>query len=286
MGKVIWYYSNLNGRLDGKGGAYLSLLLSGVPIALWGWRIMRASINRYEKERHTFWFLVSFSMIPGVITFFASWTMEQPVWHDRGLLIATLPFVILTAAAVGQLTMKWLRCGVYALLLLNAMWSTHHQLTEVAGRKLPWDGLARSVSDAEKREGSRINLYALRADWGYCLAFYLHARQDSRFKVLSVKGALARKVSEPVFLKKFPSVRAGTFLGFGDDHFWLMFAENDWPRKGSQPQDLLKKVGYEMDSKIQDSQKRLTLISVSRRQSSKQKHVLNATSEGRPEGTL
>jgi hypothetical protein len=262
-----WYYANLNGKVGIPRGATLSLFLSGAPILLWGWRIISLPERRCKETNQAFWFLVVFSFAPTVVAFLTSQVAEQSLWHGRGLLIISLPFVILTAAAASQLVSDWARRGVCALLLLGAVLSAHYRLTVLAEqKKIPWSNIAKRLSEAEEANGRKIKLYTLETDWGYCLDFHLDARHDSRFAISSVEGALAGEGAKPFFLRQFPSVTAGTFSTFDDNHFWLMFAESDWQRRGSQPQDMLRKVGYQIDTKLQDSQNRLTLISVWRRQ--------------------
>jgi hypothetical protein len=264
---ILNFYASLNGPLGSGYLKLLVLLLFGLPIALWLWKIIRYDSRRQDGEAIAFSWLGVLSFLPVIVIFLISQRLEQAVWIDRYFIFIAVPYLLLVAAAAYRLEPAWLR---YTWIALIMIWSLVAGINDLRtnrmawespqlGSRVRWDDLARQLTQAEKDSPGPIDIYTLTViskglrtgDWASStsLDYILDSYGDDRFQFVYARDVRA-------LLNQPPQA----------DHFWIAFFElAEDPRPS--PAAILTENGYRVGEAImfQQLSNRVVLLPVWRK---------------------
>jgi hypothetical protein len=239
------FYMMLDGEpFDFLWGGTVGLLLFGVPIVLWGWRVFRSARGEDKREDNTSWLLFLFAFLPVAIVYLASLLFAQAVWLPRGLIFVAVPYLILVAIAVNHLRPRWASLVMLFVVLGWAMLAGLQSLSRVE-ESIRMDSWVHQMIQAESRPANDIKVYSLDENSPYVIWFYLSSENESRFQVILVKGLRPRSQRTSYWLndEMFPSVVVKELTALEGDHFWVAFADKQW-KQARTPQEIFKDAGY------------------------------------------
>jgi hypothetical protein len=265
--EVLNLYSALNGPFGSRYIKALGLILFGLPMLLWFWKIIRSGVKSQRGEAILFSWLVLLSFLPVIIVYLVSQRTEQAIWIDRYFIFLALPYLLLVAVAVNRLEPKWLR---YPWIGLIVFWSLYAGLNDLRtnrmawggpqlGSRVRWDDLARQMMVAENDSPGPINVYTLTViskglrtgDWASStsLDYFLDSYGEDKFQFVYARDVKA-------LLDRPPQ----------DEHFWIAFfelAESPQP----SPRHILEEDGYRVGDAIvfQQLSNRVVLLPVWRK---------------------
>ena len=220
---VLGYYATLSGPLRPAWKTTLGLLLFGVPLLGWAWRVLRGTRADDRRDAPTFWLLTLIAFVPVLFVYVASQVLPQSVWGLR-LLIFTAPAVMaLVAAAAYRLEPVWVRAAVVPLLVAWASLAGYQELN--SSGKQAWESLVDRMSRVETWGTAGIPVYSFDSS-DETIAFYLKERRDGRFRTKRLK-----RTTE-----------------MDGDHFWVALRE---PGRQAIHQWLVDR-GYEFGESLTD----------------------------------
>lgn len=225
-------------------GALLGLLLVVPPVAVLIFKRTRQWNEGDERDdglSGTVAFLLTFTLLPVVLAFVASYLLPQSVWGTRHLIVAAGPYALLVGLALARLRPVWWRM---AALLLFGCWLVLAGLLVLLRREPPhiwcaWEGLAASAV----RDGAGVGeVYAFEDLVAYHLWFALE--RDGRFRVVSVEGAPGIAEDPAYFLpRNFQGVAVANPEALKGERFWAAFRDTAWD-ESRQPLKLILERGY------------------------------------------
>jgi len=240
------YFGGLHGSFQFAGQNLLGLLLFGVPIVLWAWRVMASKDAEGVKRRATFWWLVLLSFLPVVLSFSLSQRGNQSVWNSRYLIIAAVPYMLLIAISVFRLPPKWVRT---AALLLVTGWAIlgGFQNQSFADRQTwePMGPLVKKMVQTEPSQG-RVGVYVFDRRPSRAIRLYLRLHNATRFQLRPVDDVEAIRT----------------------DHFWVATQESRDTKFGSL-QGRLEAQGYQVGEGLEaniSAEHKVVLLPVWRKQ--------------------
>jgi len=105
---LLNFYSTLNGPIGSRYVKAVGLLLFGLPVVFWLWKIVRSGFKAKYHDAVLFSWLALLSFLPVITIFLVSHRLEQAEWIDRYFIFISIPYLMLVAAAVYQLERKWM----------------------------------------------------------------------------------------------------------------------------------------------------------------------------------
>jgi hypothetical protein len=241
---IVYFYSTLNGPFGSFYVRFLGLILFGLPMAVWLWRIIRSGIKTREGDAIALSWLALLSFLPVIVLYFISHRTEQAVWIDRYFIFIAVPYLLLVTVAAFRLEPKWLK---YPWIGLIVLWSLYAGLNDMITNRMAWEGaqmgsrvkwevMTQQLIEAESDLPGPIRVYTLTViskglrtgDWASStsLDYFLHSYGEGRFQFVyarDVKSLLNRPPQE--------------------DHFWIAFFEVAQGPQAS-PALTLKENGY------------------------------------------
>ena len=264
---VLNFYSTLNGPFGSRYFKSLGLILFGLPMVLWFWKIIRSGFKSGWGEAISFSWLVLLTFLPVTVIYFISQRTEQAIWIDRYFIFIALPYLLLVAVAANQLKPKWVR---YPWIGLIVFWSLYSGLLDLRTNRMAWEGaqmgsrvkwdiVTQQLIEAEAKSSKPINIYTLTViskglrtgDWASSTSidYFLDPYGEDRFRFVyarDIQGLLKRSLVE--------------------DHFWIAFFElAESPQ--AHPAAALQENGYRVGDPIvfQQMYNRLILLPVWRK---------------------
>lgn len=250
MADVLNFYSTLNGPFGSRYIKSLGLILFGLPMVLWFWKIIRSGSKNWRGEAILFSWLVLLSFLPVIAIYFISQRTEQALWIDRYFIFLALPYLLLVAVAVNRLEQKWLR---YLWIGLIVLWSLYAGLRDLTTNRMAWEGaqmgsrvrwdlMSQQLIEAEAENSEPVTIYTLTViskglrtgDWAISTSidYFLDSYGEGGFKFV-----YARDIQ--TLLKKSTQ----------EDHFWIAFFELEaWPQ--ISPRRKLEEGGYRVGDAI------------------------------------
>jgi 4-amino-4-deoxy-L-arabinose transferase-like glycosyltransferase len=223
---ILDFYSSLNGPLGSRYLKSVGLLLFGLPVLLWFWKIVRSDFRSRSNEFISYSWLVLLSFLPVNIIFLISQKLAQAVWIDRYFIFIAVPYLMLVSAAAYRLKPEWMR---HTWIVLIVLWGLVAGLNDLMtnrmawgspqlGSRVRWDDLARQMIAAENDSPEPIHVYTLTVitnglrtgDWASStsLDYFLDSYGEEKFQFVyarDVKALLDRPPQE--------------------NHFWIAFFE-------------------------------------------------------------
>ncbi|MBV8857406.1 MAG: glycosyltransferase family 39 protein [Acidobacteria bacterium] len=232
-----------------RAGALLGLLLVGLPlVALLFGRLRRRDAGE-DVEGEAVGFLLTFSLLPVVLAFAASYVLPQSVWGTRHLIVAAGPYALLAGLALARLRPAWWRAAALVLLccwllLAGALVLIRREPMHVW---CAWEGLAASAARDEARDSvggaaSSTDVYAFEDLVAYHLWFALE--REGRFRVVSLKGTPGVSEDPAYFLPRdFDGVAVADSGALDGERFWAAFRDTSWD-ESRQPLKFILERGY------------------------------------------
>jgi hypothetical protein len=261
------FYATLNGPFGARAIKGLGLVLFGLPVVLWLWKIIRSHDQNRRAEAILLSWLALLSFLPITVTYLLSQWTAQALWIDRYFIFLALPYLLLVAVAANRLEPKWLR---YTWIGFIVCWSLYGGVRDMRtnrmawegaqmGSRVQWDRMTRQLIEAESGGASPVNIFTLTViskglrtgDWASStsLDYFLDSYGIDKFRFVyakDVQALLRRQPAEP--------------------HFWIAFFEiPEWPQHS--PGRQLEQAGYRVGDAIvfQQGPNRVTLLPVWRR---------------------
>jgi hypothetical protein len=247
---MLNFYSTLDGPLGSRYLKFVGIILFGLPVLFWFWRIVRSDFRSRSSETISFSWLVLLSFLPIIMIFLISQRSAQAVWIDRYFVFIAIPFFMLISAAAFRLEPAWMR---FMWVVLIVLWSLTAGLNDLktnrmawgspqVGSRVRWDDLARQLNGAENDSPGPINVYTLTViskrlwtgDWASStsLDYFLDSYGKDRFHFVYARDAKA-------LLDRSPQ----------ENHFWIAYfdlAESPQPSPGR----ILEESGYRVGKAI------------------------------------
>lgn len=233
---LLNFYSTLNGPIGSRYVKAVGLLLFGLPVVVWLWRIVRSGFKAKHDDAILFSWLALLSFLPVIAIFLISHSLEQAEWIDRYFIFISIPYLMLVAAAVYQLERKWMR---YTWIALIVLWSSVAGINDLRtnrmawsspqlGSRMNWEDLTRRMSEAELSQIYPVNVYTLpvlsagyfTGDWAIStsLEYHLDTLNDDRFQMVYAKDLNHVMAKEQ------------------EDHFWIAYYDiADWRQPSPLP---------------------------------------------------
>lgn len=261
------FYSTLNGPFGSRTIKAAGLILFGLPVVLWFWKIIRSPSHSRREEAITFSWLALLSLLPVIAIYLVSQRTAQALWIDRYFVFIAVPYLLLVAAATYRLEPKWLR---YAWIGLIVCWSLYAGVSDLRTNRMAWEGaqmgsrvkwdlMTRQLIEAESESSGPVNVYTLTViskglrtgDWASStsLDYFLDSYGIDKFHFVyarDVEALLKRQRPEP--------------------HFWIAFFDiPEWPQRSLGRQ--LEQAGYQVGDAItfQQGPNRVVLLPVWRK---------------------
>jgi hypothetical protein len=219
---LIGYYALLNGKLQSGWKMGLGMLLFGIPVLLWIWKVFKGDQAQDKRQAAIFCWLAMFAFAPAVFLYSVSQLLPQSVWGTRFLIIVSTPYMILLSVAVYQIRLP-LRSVFIVLLVSSATLAGYKEVNNSGKNK--WEPLVRQMIESEPSRSDGIMVYTFGSS-DETIKFYLDEAHEARFQTRRVKG-LAEMVG---------------------DHFWVALRES----KAWSPQKELTDSGYQVGEGFRD----------------------------------
>ncbi|HSM57652.1 MAG TPA: hypothetical protein VK879_15980 [Candidatus Sulfomarinibacteraceae bacterium] len=219
-------YATFNGLLSPPGSKIAGLLLFALPVAVWIGRTLSDEGAGDSADKTTLRALLLFTFAPVTGVWLLSHVAPVALWIERYFIFVAVPYLILVSVAVFRLRPRWLANVVLgSVIVWSGVAGGHHLVSNRnawegadLGSRIPWEHLARQMSEAEPADGRQIPVYALSTHslgveigyWSVALPmeYYWKAQNEDRFEV--------------VYSRDLPSL-----LTLADrEHFWVLFFES------------------------------------------------------------
>lgn len=219
-------YATFNGLLSPPGSKIAGILLFGLPVAVWIGRALSDKGARDGADSTIPRLLLLFTIAPVSGVWLLSHVLPVAVWIERYFVFVAVPYLILVSVAVFRLRPRWLaNVAIGSIIVWSGVAGAYHLVSNRnawegadLGSRIPWEHLARQMSEAEPSDGRQIPLYALSTHslgveigyWSVALPmeYYWKAQKEDRFEV--------------VYSRDLRSL-----LTLADrEHFWVLFFES------------------------------------------------------------
>lgn len=158
---VAWYYNGLIGGLNIRHATQVGLLLFLVPLFLWS----AISIVRWHKapdaRRRAFIHLLPYATLPVIGTFFLSHVAKTPLFAERVLIFAVVPFCLALGIALVSIPYRELRVSLYTVLIAWTASGGAITISDLSKDGVRWDILAQCI---DRDPGASAPVRA-REDW-------------------------------------------------------------------------------------------------------------------------
>ncbi|MEA2206762.1 MAG: mannosyltransferase [Blastocatellia bacterium] len=209
----------------------LIILLLILPLMVLAWQLFRKNpkVEAGRVDGMRAFFLFAFA--PAFIFFLMSWALPHSIWGTRHLIIAAVPYSILTAIALRRLRPYWLKIFVYTLLGCWFLLAGMFALLRPAPNFIwcAWEPLAQEVAMTEAQPSPAVHVYAFEDLVAYHLWHGLDATGNSGFKVSVIKNAPGMVEDPAYFLpREFSDIAVLNESMPQDDSFWIAFRATQW----------------------------------------------------------
>lgn len=226
---VEYYFAKLEGPLGVSGTIELGIVLFTLPIVL---LLAQSWFRKREQPPPAFWLLSIAAFFPVLAVFLASYILPQSVWHDRYLIMAAVPYILLVVFSIDHLSASWIRRILATMVVSWALLSGLHEFTK-PNKKVQWDRFTKAMTSAPVPNGSaEIKLYTFEPAT-FLPMRYSTERQDRKFELVSVKNT-------------------EELVG---SHFWVLYRDHTWGNDPG-PQFVLRekgcRIGEETVSRMRD----------------------------------
>lgn len=227
---------------------YLALLLFGIPLVIFSWRLLRSSLNKDTWRAQSVRVLLLFSFAPALAVFVVSWLLPYSIWGTRHLIIAAGPYSILSAMAIRELRPYWTRV---TLLIILSCWFLLAGLILLVRRPTDfiwctWEELAPQMMKIESSSDQVVELYVFEDLIAYQLWFTLSATQNSKVTVSVIKDVPGLTEDPAYFLpRRFRDIPVRHQFPPNQDHLWVAFRAPRWDET-RPPLNLAKNMGYQV----------------------------------------
>lgn len=222
----VWFFGKLDGTLALPRSTLAGLLLFGAPVVLLAARARWRPLRQGLRENSLYIALAVLATLPVVGTFALSHLLKQSVWAERQLMYVAIPYAILIALAWGRMPSAWAR-AIWASAI--AIWVLAAGITAKCDNydeKIAWDSLVAHIRTTENGAANEpIPIYVVEGFVATPMEFYAN---HGRSRWLDVRT------------ERDPQRWTG-------DHFWIAFRDTTW-REKDQPQQILARMGYRIDS--------------------------------------
>ncbi len=263
---ILNLYVTFNGPLGPRYLRIFGLLLFGLPLLLWIWRLFRAGFSTQREELVRSSWLIILAFLPVISLFLISQVSDEPVWIDRYFIFIAIPYFMLISSAVNRVNPFWLRnIWIAALVVLSILAGLNDMRTNrmawegpQLGSRINWNVLVQHMAAAEADSSGPINVYTLTViskglrtgDWAIStsLDYFFDSLGEEKFQTVYVRDtkALLDQAEE--------------------DYFWVGFFElEEWPQPS--PSTILANNGFHVGQElvVQEQNNRLVLLPVRRK---------------------
>jgi len=237
---VASYFARLHGPFrDGldfsKTNVVAGFLLMGLPIAaavVRAWRTRRQRRGSAEESSSgvVAW-LLYFSLGPIVLLFVLSWVLPVSVFGARYMIYTAVPYLMLCAVSLWQLTPRGLKIAAVAAAIL---WAAAGYAEEVRLRDyVDWQGLVEEMRAVDRDAGAArtASIPVFVMTHVEPIRYALELDGETRYVVTSV----------------------GNFEKLRGDRLWIAYRRSYWQRYPTQEMDsALAKVGYRIVKDFQN----------------------------------
>ena len=223
FGDLWWYYAGCDGPLwpVPAASAMVFFLFGAMVAGLW--RVFRGARGTLVRSR--LWFAMLLAVIPPVATYLLSNALRNSIWGNRHLVVSTVPYLALLAAALVALRPKWVR---FLVILIAAAWGGWgaYRVTMYPELRNNLDVLTGQLVALNAREGPRAGpatVYFLDPYLAFPMGFYLESHYGKKWNLVNVPDAAA----------------------ISGDRVWVAYNHKTW-KQPQRPQELVRRLGYEI----------------------------------------
>lgn len=203
----------------------LAFLLLIVPLALFGWRLIKAQKAPEGEESQLVRLLFLLAFAPALLIFLLSWILPHSIWGTRHLIIAAGPYCVLAALSLKRLRPYWARVTVFLLLTCWCVIAGMFLLMKPTPQFIwcAWEPLAREMARVAPGSAEPIQIYALEDLVAYHLWYGLdHPARNPRFKVGIIKGVPGVNEDPAYFLpRRFADISVHDESALPGNDFWI-----------------------------------------------------------------
>ncbi len=194
--------------------------------------------DKSEAERHSFFLLAIFILMPVLLAFAASWLLPYSVWGTRHLIIVFAPTAILLSIFLDEIEIKILKIGFVSFIFLLSGVAFVIQMKTPQQKFIwcAWEDLAHNI-DAGKPQ----KIYVFEDLTAYHFWFALQ-RDSDLIQIIKIKNVAGMVEDKAYFLPRgFDAVQ--TVNDFEGERFFVAFRDKDWNEQKPPLQNLMDK-GY------------------------------------------
>lgn len=175
-------------------------------------------LTREREEGINLKLLSVLILVPAVLSFLISWLSPFSIWGTRHLIIVFVPFLILCATAVTELS-GLVRTTVLTLLVLFSAYGFAIQ----AGREKPqhiwcaWEGMAKEVTTRDVYVFEDLVAYHV---W--------LATRGGEINVTKISGTGVKEDPAYFLPRGFDGVRTATVEEVAESEIWVLFRAEKW----------------------------------------------------------
>jgi hypothetical protein len=197
--------------------------------------------QRTEDEKRTTYFLLIFAGLPIHASFVASWLLPYSIWGTRHLIIAFPPVAILTAIALYNISLGWLRVTAITLMVLFSgyAFALHAMRPTPQYSWCAWEQLATDINAFE------TPLFATEDIIAYHLWFARRKEGAAGPRVTKVDGLEGVNEDKAFFLPRgFDTVSRKKLDQINDQRLWLALRFQEDLRPKDPPLRDFLRAGY------------------------------------------
>ena len=241
LNKPFLFSQSTLDRADSFLIGWLALLLVGCALAILFFRRWRKR-SFTEAER----VMSVLTFVPLILAAGLSWLLPYSIWGTRHLIIAAVPFFILTGIAIANLKPYWTKVTILIGLASVMLLAGAVYLLKPAPNLswCEWNNLARQIPAPAPGEPSPL-VYTFEDLVAYHVWFTPTRVATPSFKVKVAKG-LAGVPDDPAFFlpRRFREVEIVPATGIEGEHIWIAFRARRWD-ENRPPMNHLKTLGYQ-----------------------------------------
>lgn len=202
----------------------LAVLLWIVPLAIFGWRLIKGRQTHDRDESQPLRLLFLFAFAPALLIFLLSWILPHSIWGTRHLIIGAGPYSILAALSLKRLRPYWARVTVFLLLTCWCVIAGMFLLMKPSPQFIwcAWEPMAHEVARVEPDSAQPIQIYALEDLVAYHLWYGLDPARNPKFKVGVIKGVPDVDEDTAYFLpRRFAEISVHDQSALPGNDFWI-----------------------------------------------------------------
>ena len=212
---VYLFFAELHGALPIRFGTTLGCIFLGLPLILWFWQIIK---SKNSEDWIVFRFLAVFSFFPIFSAFLVSRFISISIFNYRYLIIAAVPYMILSALAVNRISDVRLRTLTLTIAVLWSAgvgsWNAFYYQN-----RINWLKLTDQIVKYNSQENSRQKIYT-----------------TEKWTSQPLENALDNYQSY-----KRNSVKEIPFGNISEKKFWFVYRINNWKETETPKQMFYRK---------------------------------------------